>query len=867
MAFKQLAPRAIAPDSPDLLFRDLSRRKHPSLYDHQGQTLRTYVAEGLKKPDIALQLPTGSGKTLVGLLLAEWRRRKFQEKVLYLCPTIQLVNQVVDEATNKYGIAVQGFTGSASTYSAEAKTSYNSAERVAVTTYSSLFNTRPFFSTPDIILLDDAHAAENYVATNWTLKISRQSGDEADVALFDAVAAVLKNSLSSTSYRRLIGELHADDDGLWVDKLSTASLFNISEELHAVISANIGESKQRYPWQMISDRLVSCQLYVGVREILVRPLIPPTWTHAPFDSATQRIYMSATLGAGGDLERLTGRRSIHRLPIPAGWDRQGIGRRFFVFPGMSLDASGLRELKLEMMKRAGRSVVLVPSKRAAAEVSEEVAQGIGYSVCSGADLERSRAVFTGKMNSVAVIANRYDGIDFPNDDCRLLFIEGLPRASNLQERFFMNRMGAGLLLDERIQTRVFQAVGRCTRGLNDYSAVVVLGDDLSAYLADKKRRKFFHPELQAEIEFGTVQSREIDKEEMVENFTIFLRHDSEWESANEGILELRSSAVQEVRPSMQQLERAVRHEIEWQQAVWQGDYVAAYESSREVLAVLVDPSLRGYRALWHYVAGSSARAAALSGNAFLMGAATEQFRLAKEAAKGIPWLVALATDEGQVLSATDREQSAVMAQVENLEAHLLKLGTVQNRDFNAFEAKVRELLADGKTFEEGQKLLGQHIGFEVGKVESDASPDPWWLVDDVVIVFEDHANAKGASTVIDATKARQAASHADWARAFLNVSNHAVIISVLVTPSVKAAPGALPSLSRVSYWELSEFRDWAETALSVVRDLRRTLPAGGADLAWRAAAATALSAARLDVFSLVTWLRSQPADKMLGIAE
>ncbi|WP_129136910.1 DEAD/DEAH box helicase [Luteimonas sp. YGD11-2] len=863
MAFKQPTPRTVAPDSPDLLFRDLPRRKHPSLYDHQGQTLRTYVAEGLAKPDVALQLPTGSGKTLVGLLLAEWRRRKFQEKVVYLCPTVQLVNQVVDEATNKYGISVQGFTGPANKYSAEAKASYNSAERVAVTTYSSIFNTRPFFAAPDIILLDDAHAAENYIATNWTLRISRHSDDEVDVGLFDAVSAVLKSALSSTSYRRLIGDLHAEDDGLWVDKLSTARLSDIAEELHAVVTANIGESKQRYPWQMISDHLVGCQLYVGVREILVRPLIPPTWTHSAFASAAQRIYMSATLGAGGDLERLTGRRSIHRLPIPAGWDRQGIGRRFFVFPGMSLDANELRALKLQMMRQARRAAVLVPSKRAAREVTEEIAQGIGFSVYTAADLERSRSAFTTQENSIAVIANRYDGIDFPNDDCRLLFIEGLPRATNLQERFFVNRMGAGLLLDERIQTRVFQAVGRCTRGLNDYSAVVVLGDDLSAYLADKKRRKFFHPELQAEIEFGVEQSTGIDKEAIVDNFAIFLRHDSEWEAANEGIIELRAGSIQEVRPAMQQLERIVKHEIEWQEAIWQGDYIAAYESSREILAALVDPLLRGYRALWHYLAGSSAKTAALNGGKSFSGDAIDQFRLAKEAAKGIPWLVALATEEGQVPSASDREQSAVMAQVENLEAHLLRLGTVQNRDFNSFEARVRDLLSDGKTFEEGQKLLGRHIGFEVGKEESDASPDPWWRVDDAVIIFEDHANAKGASTVIDATKARQAASHVEWARAFLNVPNEAEIIPVLVSPSSRAAPGALPSLSRVSYWELGAFRAWADTALIAIRDLRRTLPAGGADLLWRASAATALSSAKLDVISLMHWLRSQPADKLL----
>src|SRR5690606_5075806 len=135
-------------------------------------------------------------------------------------------------------------------------------------------------------------------------------------------------------------------------------------------------------------------------------------------------------------------------------------------------------------------------------------------------------------------------------------------------RFFMNRMGAGLLLEERIQTRVFQAIGRCTRGLNDYSAVVVRGDDLSAYLTDKSRRKYFHPELQAELEFGAEQSTNVAAKDIIDNFAIFLAHDAEWESANEGILELRATAIQESRAAITELALAVRGEILWQKAVW-----------------------------------------------------------------------------------------------------------------------------------------------------------------------------------------------------------------------------------------------------------------------------------------------------------
>ncbi len=322
MAFKKPTTHASVPESPDRLFRDLPRRKYPSLYDHQGQILRTYVSIALEASDVALQLPTGSGKTLVGLLLAEWRRRKFRERIVYLCPTRQLVNQVADEASAKYGLSVEAFTGRVTSYTPEAKAAYVGAERVAVTTYSSLFNTNPFFEDPEIVIVDDAHAAENYVASQWTVRISR-SGD--DKTLFQAAAGVLKGVLTDADYSRLTGDRESIYDLAWVDKLPTHKLAEIAEELRTVISVNIGGREQRFAWSMLSNHLLACQLYVSASELMIRPLIPPTWAHAPFAGATQRIFMSATLGAGGDLERLTGRSKITRLPIPEGWDRQGIG--------------------------------------------------------------------------------------------------------------------------------------------------------------------------------------------------------------------------------------------------------------------------------------------------------------------------------------------------------------------------------------------------------------------------------------------------------------------------------------------------------------------------------------------------------------
>ncbi len=217
MAFIKITPKAVAPASPDLLFRELPRRKFPDVLPHQQAMMQRYSAEAEHLPDVALQLPTGSGKTLVGLLIAEWRRRKNKEKIVYLCPTRQLVHQVVTQAEEKYGLAVVGFTGSQRDYSAFDKTRYNQADNIAITTYSSLFNTNPYFSDADVIIVDDAHAAENYVVKLWTLSINRL--EHSHSTLHNVILAILQPYIGSALYTRMTGEWDSPSDLSWVDKI------------------------------------------------------------------------------------------------------------------------------------------------------------------------------------------------------------------------------------------------------------------------------------------------------------------------------------------------------------------------------------------------------------------------------------------------------------------------------------------------------------------------------------------------------------------------------------------------------------------------------------------------------------------------
>lgn len=850
MAFKTNTFTQTPSVNPAAHFKTLTKRQFPDVMPHQKEMLEAYAAGSQDVSDVALQLPTGSGKTLVGLLIADWRRIKHGDRVVYLCPTRQLVRQTVLQARNQYGIDVVDLSGSKNSFPPADRTAYLTGAQVAVSTYSSLFNSHPFFDNPDVIIIDDAHAAENYIAKMWSLDIA------AGTALHTALAEYLQPHLDPQEYSRLTGDWVGSADATWVEKMPTPQLSALAEDLISIIDAHADRNcpELHFPWSLIRDHLDACHVYLGSREILIRPLIPPTSSHSPFAAAKQRIYMSATLGAGGDLERLTGRKSIERLAAPEGFQSSGVGRRLFMFPSLSLTGDDTDELRLAMQKRAGRSVILTPSLPRADEHAQQVAASLQeFTVFTKDDIEADKAPFVNCQKAVAILANRYDGIDFPNNECRLLCLDGLPRAMNAQERFIMAKMGAAALYNERIQTRVLQAAGRCTRALQDRSAVFVTGTELVDFLADSRKWKYFHPELQAELAFGVDQSTGMLSKGMLENFAMFMDNNADWAGADQMIRNAVVQYEQTAFPAMDELGAVVAHEVAYQEALWNHDYSSALTSARTILGNLNDEDLRGYRALWHYLAGAAAlRLSAVPGDAQSQ-AAQEQFASAKKAAPSVSWLNTLARAVGLAPAepgATQRPET--LRQVEMIEQQFLTMGTATNNKFDKKAAKILNGIKAAETFENSQVELGTMLGFAAGNAQSDAAPDPWWLGEQVGIVFEDHADGND-TTVFGATKARQASSHPKWIKKNVPGTESMEIIPVLVTPCTQAKSGAEPQLDNVRYWSLNSYVDWANHAIAVLRELKGTFPGEG-DLLWRDEAHQRLEAESLSLESMLAKL-------------
>jgi len=804
--FKIPKTKTAKPASPEELFRTLKRSARvPHLWAHQADLLRAY-AEHVDKANIALELPTGGGKSLIGLLVAEFRRQAREERVAYLCPTRQLATQVHAQAS-EYGIPTVVLTGKQRDYDPADFNAYNSTSKIALTTYSGIFNTNPKIDNAQCILLDDAHAAENYIAGLWSVQITRTSHRPT----YDALVNLFQDVLPEALHFQMVEDGEADDPGS-VGIVHPPMVWERSQQVREIVAAQVEGASFQYPWSMIDEHLAGCHIYVSRPEIVIRPLCPPSETHGPFARASQRIFMSATLGSGGDLERTTGVAKIHRLPLPLGWERRGTGRRLILLPNINLRQKDAESLAADFAKRPGRVLVLTTDGERLRKIESGWLRDAGKEILHADDIEDDLGVFSGNDAAALVLTNRYDGIDLPDDACRRMVIDGHPDAMNVQERFLIQRLGAGAFLRERIRTRITQAMGRCTRNDADHATILILGERLTKFLTEKDVRKSMHPELQAELEFGISNSTDQDAEGLLDLVGQFQTDD--WEEAERHLLEAREEMERVDDPASAALRKAVTHEIVYVYGAWNDDWTYAAEAAYKVSEALEGGSeLRPYQALWYYIASNASQKA---GARFEV--VDDLLRRAVACAPALSFFLrplnkVPVTSEDPLAAGAALRAARVLSRLGTVGTKFEKNMTALTADLSATEAKI---------YERGLDTLGELLGFEVqrGIGREKAAPDSVWDLDrELIIGWEAKSDEKPDASLSIAT-IREARGHFDWIkekRKLRGVDAVRVIVASARTTLDKDAAKYAQSLRYGSTADLLDLAKDVTKTLSAVR--------------------------------------------------
>jgi hypothetical protein len=795
--FRTSSSEAPKPESVVLMFRDLDR--DPSvkyLYSHQDKVLEGYYQKHLQSKDLAIELPTGTGKTLVGLLIAEYRRRASKERIVFLCPTKQLCFQVNEQA-RRYGIKTALLVGSQSQYNSALFYDYQQGKAIAITTYSGVFNTNPRINDPEVIICDDAHAADNYIADLWTLSIGRATHKDLYMSLYRVLESVIPDHMA----HKIETGGSSRFDEYSVDLISTIASYEFITQIVQTIGAFISKySDLEYTWSVLSSHLEACSLYISPKSIEIRPLIPPTQTHSPFSDAEQRIYMSATLGEDGDIERVFGVKKIARLPIPEEWHRRSTGRRLILFPCLS-DNQKPVDTAIAMLREVDRALILVPDNKTLEGWETKLPKS--HTIIKSGQIEQNLEAFTKcSKPSVLLLATRYDGIDLPGDDCRFMILDGEPSASGLQEMYMRTGLGAYSQLHNRIRTRVTQALGRCTRDESDYSVVVVLGDKLTQRCCTTSFTQGIHPEIQAEIAFGLDNSKEHETVDFVELAETLLKRLPDWQEAERDIRKRRDSFSKILDSTAEALKKSMPHELDYVYASWRGQHEDALNIATKVLAALEGgDDLKPYRAFWYHQAATSAFLAwQHSNNESFKFTAISNLEKASDTSRNIAWLDRLRSQLSG--KAIDDPRRGLPTQEWFLRiSNLLEQWKIVGGNYPKQVSKVQNSIEnkEAKVFEKGLNLLGQMLGANTHQWADDGAPDGLWIFDDwCAFVFEAKTNESpdGGISLDTVTQARR---HEERVRADKLIPSFMPCFTVVISPRTSIHKLSIPHVEEISY--------------------------------------------------------------------
>ncbi|WP_302051440.1 DEAD/DEAH box helicase [Rathayibacter sp. VKM Ac-2835] len=737
------------------MYVDLPRTSNaPSsgLWLHQGDVIREFMTQ-VEAPDLALQLPTGTGKTLTGLLITEWTRRSRRNRVIYACPTQQLAKQVYASAVAE-GIRPVLLIGKSQLWSTPDQARYEAGEAVAITTYSSIFNTNPKLAAADQILFDDAHAGEQYVGEKYGVTIDRRTNREEYFALLVAIQSGL--------------------DGVYLDRLREAVPDpTISEAVRLVVPLRQDGMADRvsvalggfsgdlsFQYAMIRGVLQSCLIYVSYRGILIRPYIPPTEQNSLFAGARQRLYVSATLGDGGELERAFGRRGIVRLTAAVDKSSLLSGRRFFIFPELAA-TNAPASLGKDIVKRAGKALILAPSRMRAEAAADELGAD-GWPRFTIDDVSNGMAPFAEAKHAVCGLASRYDGLDLPGDSCRCVVIDQIPDQDSLQERFLSGRARASIAFSERVQARVIQGTGRATRGPRDLAVVLVYGPELARYLSRPETTASMDPNLQAEIKFGRENSQDVEPSEILANVQAFLGRAPEWLlEAEPAIAKVRDGSPRRVSAASRALQTSVSEEVlAWADA-GVGRWKSAATHAQQAAHLIGDgePETNGYQAFWLYLAAQwTDQAASDTADTALHASAVSLVERAEGVAGFGTWL--------REMPALPMQQEPVLAPEDAVAIDSITARLEVRTNLSSVPRELGEMMAglqakQAEVYEPALLALGEFLGADATKPKSSARPDCVWAWKNHAWLILEAKSEHSSTGVVSVQDVRQANTQRD----------------------------------------------------------------------------------------------------------
>jgi len=654
------------------------------------------------EPDLILKMNTGSGKTVIGLVILKSSLNAGKGPAVYLVPDKQLRSQVQATADEL------GIQWTSDPRDAE----FLQSEAVLIVTVQAMYNGKSKFGVQGVgngrhmnvgtIVVDDAHACIPIIQEEFSVTLERDSKPYKQ--LFNLFSDSLKSqSMAGHASIESDTNTHAVPVPYWDWQANIEKVFGI-------LSAVKDDLDFDFSWPLIRDQLTLCDAAFTASELQIQLPYPNLAVVPSFTGASRRIYMTATLADDAVLVSQMGVAEKCVLNPITPESASDLGDRIILTPtetSRKVSVEDVMESASEWAKNEN-VVVIVPSKPRSVPWKKYTKE-----IHNKDTIEACLAKLTnGEKLGLVVLIARYDGVDLPNDACRILILDGLPERYSPLERVEAAVIGDTDAMNVRQTQRIEQGMGRGVRSTSDYCAVILLDQRLVSRLYGAAEREWLSPATRAQYELSSNFSRAgkgKDIEFFDEAIEQFLDRNPRWTNAAKKALENVAYTKVEKVNAVTTAERKA-----FEQALV-GNTTDAYETLQKVFTEEKDARMRGWlkqRAAAYVNDKDPARAREVQKNARI--------------------------DNNYILKTADAPSARITATVEQAvasSAFMTKQFASSTLLTVGIESMLRDLepIPDGKShnaFEAAIQQLGSVLGFVSSRPEQEFNngPDNLWAI-------------------------------------------------------------------------------------------------------------------------------------------
>jgi len=480
--------------NPIEIYDSLDRRSVAGpLRPAQHKILTEWFELRKEEKDLIIKLHTGEGKTLIGLLMLQSKINSGDGPCLFVCPNIYLVQQVRRDA-KKFGIPYCTIGDDNSL-----PNEFIDGEKILITHVQKVFNGKTIFGLGNDyipvgnVILDDSHACIDSIRNTFTISL------DSDHKAYKEIFELFKDALPEQGEGTFLEIENGDYNSFlpipywnWIEK---------SEEVLQILSNYREELSIMFSWPFIKDNVKNCQAFISGSNIEITPIHIPIEKFSSFNNASQRILMSATTqddsffikGLGFDTNAIK-----NPLDNPSQvWS----GEKMLVIPSLIDDTLDRDKMVNYLAKPSDKNygIVALVSSFAKSVTYKNLDSIVPKSSEISAAVDHLKK---GKYRQTVVFANRYDGIDLPDETCRILVLDGRPFFYSLSDRYEeSNRLGSDSI-NIKIAQKIEQGLGRSVRGEKDYCLILIVGADLIKFIKSSRTNKYFSPQTKKQIEIG-----------------------------------------------------------------------------------------------------------------------------------------------------------------------------------------------------------------------------------------------------------------------------------------------------------------------------------------------------------------------------